>query len=65
MDAVLISRALQLFHAVPMPTIGANLFAHLYCKMRDAEGVYSMHALINYMYDHIDRLTGTAFLKKL
>ncbi|MEE4247034.1 MAG: hypothetical protein V2I33_16595, partial [Kangiellaceae bacterium] len=65
MEAVLIARALQLFHRTPMPTIGGNLFAHLYIKLRDEDGMYSMQALINYMYDHIDRLTGTAFLKRL
>jgi hypothetical protein len=38
MEAVLMARAFQLFHKVPMPTIGGNLFARLYSKLRDESG---------------------------
>lgn len=55
---VIMCRALQLYHVDPLPTLAGFLFANLFASFRSEHGNYSLHNVIEYVYDHVDQKTG-------
>jgi hypothetical protein len=61
----MICRAFQLYHADPLPTIAGFLFANLYVEERLEDDDYSLENLINYVYEHVDMITGRLIIENL
>ena len=62
---VLICRALQLYHADPLPTLAGFVYANLYKYHRQEGGFYPLNEVISYLYDHIDEKTGNLVVQEL
>ena len=64
-NGVLICRALQLYHADPLPTLAGFVFANLYKYHRKEGGLYPLNSVISYIYEHLDERAGNLVIQEL